>query len=515
MNKYQYQSGALLSYISTVLNVLIGVFFTPFLVNKLGQSEYGLYQMMGSLVSYMVIFDFGLGTTITRYVASYRAGNNLDKMQNFLAICLRIYMLIGVFVLAVCTVVYFNISRIFVNLDAGQIDTARVMFLLLSFNIAASLIFQSFSAVMTGYEKFAADRLFTIIRTVTRCFCITVLLMLGYRAVSIVIVDTAFNIIFCFVRFLFCRLHLKVRFRFQHFDLKMIREIFGFSSVIFISYVIGLLNDQTDRLIVGITCGTAQVSICAVGITLLNLFAQFGFAIQSMVLPKATEIHAAKTAQAELYMRIFIKTGRAQLLVLAAILIGFSVFGQQFVVLWVGKDYMASYWVALILMWAYLIPFIIGAFGQVLTAQNRLKGITAIYGVSAVLNVLISIPLSLRFGAVGSALGTAIMALLGNSIAANIYYSKALGVNLFRFYKSILSGFWITIILASCAGALINLIGGSGWGNLIGKALLFIMFYAASSWFISLKTYEKQYLTDFLRLLHTRKIAGQHVKNKA
>ena len=502
MNKFRYQSGALISYCSTILNVLIGILFTPFLVTRLGQSEYGLYQLIGSLVGYMAVFDFGLGTTITRYVAKYRAEQDRKGMRNFLAICMRIYLLIGVFVLIVCAVLYFNISRIFTSLGADQLASARSMFILLALNISASLIFQSFSAIMIGYEKFTVDKLLVIVRNALRCAFITVLLLLGYRSLSIVVVDTILNIVFCILRFFYCKLALKVSFRFQFFDSRLIREVFGYSSLIFTTYIIGMISDHTDRIIVGITCGTAQVSVCAVGMTLFNLFGQFGQSILNMVLPKATEIHVSKNDQEEDYTRIYTKSGRAQLVILTAVVAGFTVFGRQFVDLWIGADYEMSYWVALVLMWAYYIPYTGGAFGQILTAQRRLKGITLIYAVSAVINVLISIPLAYRLGAVGSALGTAIMSVFGNIIAAYIYYAKALNVNIRSYFKSVFSGFWITMLLSLCAGALINLLGGSGWGGLIGKVSLFMAVYAVCTWLISLNSNEKQYARLFLRILN-------------
>lgn len=501
MKKNKYQVGAIFSYSCTILNVLIGIFFTPFLLIRLGQSEFGLYQMIGSLAGYFIVFDFGLGTTITRYVAKYRAEQDIKKMQNFLAICIRIYLLISIFVLCVCTSLYFNINSIFFNLSHDQLNTARQMFLLLSLNISASLIFQSFTAIMMGYEKFMVDKLLFIARILLRCILITGLLLKGHHAISIVIVDTVLNVAFCLVRFLYCRFCLKVRFQFSFFDRKLTREIFGYSAVIFATYLIGMLNDQTDKLIVGITSGTTQVSICAVGMTLYNLFAQFGQTILSMLLPKATRIHIQEDGQAGNYAHIFTKTGRAQLLVLTAVIIGFTMFGQQFVVLWVGREYQMSYWVALVMMWVYFIPYTSGAFAQVLTAQSKLKGLTLIFAISAVLNVLISIPLAYRFGAVGSAVGTGIMVVCCDNIAAHIYFSKVLKVKLRSYFKSIFKGFWITTIISFAFGACLNVVGGNGWGGLIWKLTAYLGIYAACTWFVSLNHNEKHNALSLLRPL--------------
>ena len=50
--KDQLKLGVILSYLSTGLNMLIQLIYTPIMIRLLGQSEYGLYTLVGSVVSY-------------------------------------------------------------------------------------------------------------------------------------------------------------------------------------------------------------------------------------------------------------------------------------------------------------------------------------------------------------------------------------------------------------------------------------------------------------------------------
>ena len=47
----QLKTGALLSYISIILNNIIGLLYTPFMLRMMGQSEYGLYSLVASVVA--------------------------------------------------------------------------------------------------------------------------------------------------------------------------------------------------------------------------------------------------------------------------------------------------------------------------------------------------------------------------------------------------------------------------------------------------------------------------------
>ena len=71
--------GAILSYVIIIVNMLIGVLYTPILTAKLGQTEYGLYSLVTSVISYLTILDFGFGNAIIIYKTRYRNKDEKDK----------------------------------------------------------------------------------------------------------------------------------------------------------------------------------------------------------------------------------------------------------------------------------------------------------------------------------------------------------------------------------------------------------------------------------------------------
>ena len=69
----QLKAGAILSYIILGLNTAINLFYTPYMLHKMGQSEYGLYALVASVITYLTILDLGFGNAIIRYTAQFRA----------------------------------------------------------------------------------------------------------------------------------------------------------------------------------------------------------------------------------------------------------------------------------------------------------------------------------------------------------------------------------------------------------------------------------------------------------
>lgn len=87
MNR-QVKIGAVLSYVLIILNTVHGLFITPYMIGKLGVSEYGVYKTISALSSSMMVLDLGIGSTVMRFVAKYRATKDEKSIPNFVAISL-------------------------------------------------------------------------------------------------------------------------------------------------------------------------------------------------------------------------------------------------------------------------------------------------------------------------------------------------------------------------------------------------------------------------------------------
>jgi O-antigen/teichoic acid export membrane protein len=71
----QVKSGAVLSYLLIICNSLYGFFITPYIIGRLGDAEYGVYKSIAALAGSVMVLDVGLGNTVMRYIAKYRAAN--------------------------------------------------------------------------------------------------------------------------------------------------------------------------------------------------------------------------------------------------------------------------------------------------------------------------------------------------------------------------------------------------------------------------------------------------------
>lgn len=132
MKNNSIKTGAVISYISIFLNIIISLIYTPWMIREIGMSDYGIYSLIVSFLSYFLL-DFGLSEAISRFISKFRAkGDNrgIDKMFSVTTI---VYAFLSLLIGLVLFVIYFFLSDIFVKLTPEEIVTLRKVYIIAGF----------------------------------------------------------------------------------------------------------------------------------------------------------------------------------------------------------------------------------------------------------------------------------------------------------------------------------------------------------------------------------------------
>ena len=204
MKVNQVKVGIVLSYAVIVLNMVIGIIYTPLLTKQLGQSEYGLYSLVTTIISYLTILDFGFGNSIIIYTAKYRANKQKKEEQKLHGMFLIIYTVIGIIAGIVGIIIWANVDRFFgARMTTQELEKAKVLMGILTFNMVITFPFSIFSSIITAYEKFVFAKILNIIRILLNPIITVILLKLGYKSIGLVILTTVLNIMVLLMNFLY------------------------------------------------------------------------------------------------------------------------------------------------------------------------------------------------------------------------------------------------------------------------------------------------------------------------
>lgn len=497
--KSEIKIGAVLSYVIIILHTLIGIFFTPVLARMLGQSEYGLYSLVASMISYISILDFGFGNAIVVYTSKYIASKNYEGMSKLHGMFLIIYTIIGIFAAIIGTLLTINTNLFFSNtMSSEEIETAKILIAILTFNIAITFPFSLFSNIIIAHENFIFSKVLSIIRIVSLPICMIPLLLMGQKSIALVILTTVINIGVILTNTIFCFKKLKIKFCFNNFDKKLFWEIVSYSFFIFLAQIVDKINWGVDNFILGVFCGTTSVAIYSVALQFNTAYLNFSTGLTSVMLPKVSKMEAKQESE-EHFTSLFIKTGRIQFLIMSLFLTGFIIFGKQFIILLFGQNYEDSFIIACILITPLTIPLIQTIGLSIIQAKNKYRFVALVNVFIAIANVILSVILTQKYDAIGAALGTAISLFIGNFIIINIYYYKAIRLNIPKFWKEIFF-MAIPMIIIFIFSYLINsIIGYNGVALFIFEMIIYTLLYCVIAYKFSMNSYEKEL---FLKPIH-------------
>lgn len=498
----QIRSGAVLTYIRLACSVLIGVFYTPVMIRLLGQSEYGLYNSVASVTAMLSVLNLGFSSGYQRYYAKYKKQRDEGKIAKLNGMFMSIFLVIAA-VAAVCgAVLSVNLETVFGSgLTTDEYSLAKILFVILMVQLVISFPMNVFTSILQAHERYVFSKLLTLAKTVLGPMLTLPLLLLGYRSVAMVAVSLAVSVVTDVVCIYYVFFVLHEKFRFGGMDKEVYSDLFVYTLFIGLHLLTDQINWNVDKVILGRFCGTAVVAVYSVGYSLYSYFLMIGTPISTLYIPRIHQIAAdtdlSEQKRGKALTSVFISVGRKQYLILACVVSGIIIFGRQFISLWVGDVYRDSYWVALLLIVPGLVGTIqcIGTEIQRALNLHRFRGYISI--AMALLNVIISIPLCLKFGAVGSAMGTALSAVVVYCFI-NVHYHKKCNVDIGAFWKSILSvskGLILPIILGI---VIISLFALDSWLFLAIGIVAYIIVYALSMWSFGMNGSEKATVKSML-----------------
>lgn len=514
MNKInERKSGVILSYCSIIISTIIQLIYTPFLIKKLGNSEYGIYSLVVSIIGYLAVLDFGFGDAIVMYTAKYHERKEYDKEKKLQGMFFLIFSIIGLVVAIIGIIICFNVDTIFINsMTTEEISKLRILMIILTFNLAITFPFSIYSSIIKAYEKFTFLKIVTILNSVIQPIVMIPLLLIGYKSIALTITITILNIIVLLSNYFYTRLKLNIKIKYYGFDKKVFKEIFNYSFYIFINIIVDKINWCTDQFVLGIFAGTTAVSIYAIASKINDMFIRLSTAISGVLFPKIAKMVAGNSNDEEISNE-FIKTGRLQYLIIFLITSGFTLFGKEFFIAWVGKEFIDSYYVALLLIIPLSIPLVQNLGITILQAKNIHKFRSLLYLFVALGNIVISIILAKKWGAIGAAVGTAISLIVGNIFIINIYYYKKAKLDIPRFWKEILKMTVPFTIPISIILLLMHFVELHGYINLIIFGFIYTIIYIIISYFMVMNDYEKELVNKVFRKFNRLKRGEKNETN--
>ncbi len=469
------KKGSILSFITLFLETFTALLFTPFLIRTLGDAEYGVYTSVVAIASYLALLDLGVGNSVVRFMAKYRADNDEEGQRKFLGATLIYYLAIAA-VAAICGgVLVVLFPKIWATgFTTEEIKLAQTLLSLTVANIVVTLATSGFANTILAYESYGVARGSGIIVSLLKVSIGYVLLLLGFKSIAIVSLYTALSIVSRVFMTWYVLRKLKLFPQLKGLDFSQVKEIIAYSGIILLQMIATQVNSMADQVLIGALVPASSVILGVYGVAsqVNQYFQSFGGAINSNLMPSVVRL-VEQGGTSEDLQKEMTRTGRLNFMFVGAIWCVFAVFGKQFVFLWSGAGHDDVYLLALMLMLPQVFILTQSVGTQILWAKNKHKFQAILKFIVVMLNVALTVALIKWNPLYGAVIGTFVSLMLGDVAVMQIVFKKDIGISLKGYYAGLLKGILPSLLIATAVGFAFRYIGLTGiFGFIVNCAVM-------------------------------------------
>jgi O-antigen/teichoic acid export membrane protein len=391
-------------YLAIAAEMVVGLLVLPYNLSHLGKAAYGLWALTTSITMYFSVLDLGYSGAVVKFVAQYRAKQDMRALNETLSTTFYLFASFGVVTYLVAIGLAAFIDRL-LRLGPDQVHTARLVLLITSVSVAIGTACTVFGAVINGFQRYDLNNIAGTASTIVIAVVNVLVLWAGFGLVELVIGTTAIRVLtYGVYRANAYRVFPAMRIRLDLFRRERLRELTSFSVFMALIDWANKLNYSIDAVVIGIMLGTGAVAVWSVGQRLAEATQRLTNQLNEIIFPNVVDHSASdRVDRLQLLFLVGTRLSLATVVPIAAVLI---LMARPLVLAWVGPGYDGS--VVVVQLLALIVVVRVGnATGStLLKGAERHRLVAAVNVVTAVVNVSISIALVKPLGLAGVAIGT-------------------------------------------------------------------------------------------------------------
>jgi len=394
------------SWSALAINVIVGIFLSPFIVHHLGDAAFGIWVLIFSITGYYGLFDLGIRSSIIRYVSKYTATDDREKLAQFVNTALFTYTAIGVVCMAVTALLSSSVEHFF-KIPPEMHSQTRLLLLMVGASVSLGFPLGVFGGMLEGLQRFYILNWTSIGATLTRAALIVYFLNRGYGLLTVALVTILLPIFSSVLRGIIVFRYCPVPLGLQYVNRDSFRHMANYGGTTFLVLVAVRLRFRTDELVLGTMMSTIAVTWFNFGARIVDYANEFVSSLAQVFVPMSSQSEAV--GNLDRVRKIYIAGNRACAFLILPITAILILFGKHIIRIWVGARYVPHSYPVLVVM---IIPFALmlsqAASSRILFGLGKHQTLAAVAVIEGIANLILSIALVRPLGIVGDALGTAI-----------------------------------------------------------------------------------------------------------
>lgn len=329
-------NNALFNTVSGIIPLILSFLFWPYIVEMLGDSSYGIYALVSTVIGYFSLLDLGLGNAVVKYVAEY-SGQDRGRTEEVVGVAMSIFLAAGVLGILIILSIAKVLAMDLMKVPPELVEAAYHAFCAASLGFFFTMLLTLFTAITNGLSRYDISSSAMAVMGIATTIGAVLLLRAGFSLIHLVwlnvLVPMGVVIFYCImVR----RLLPDISFRLR-LNRRTLKQILHFGMFAMLSRVTDVVSGQVNLLIIGAVLGVASVTYYVIPFTILSRLTNLLCRIGMVIFPAISELQGQN--RHDTIRELYLTTSRIILSFAAAFTVPLLVFGVHFLRLWMDPEF--------------------------------------------------------------------------------------------------------------------------------------------------------------------------------
>jgi O-antigen/teichoic acid export membrane protein len=479
-----------------IIKLVITFIMSPMIVRALGNYDYGIWEIIISVVGYMGLLDIGMTSALVRYTSRYSALKDRNQLDNIYSSSLFFMVLISI-IGFIFFILWATLAVDLLAKDISEISRYSIFLTLIGVQmlvIFPGYVFQSFHE---GFQRYQFTNIVTIILSVIGSIILYQLLDKGGGLLSL----TVINVSGISLRYLIYWIILRFPkyggyvFSFKNICWNSTKELLIFGVKSFVIGVSLQISMGTAAIVIGTFLGPAIVTFYIISANFVRTICNLVSSTTISFMPYFSHLNAKK--ENDTTSIVFLVSSRYLIGTIFPLFAGLLFLGSPFISRWMGADYADKGEIVLyILTIAYLLPYLNPFSNRLLTGIGKQKTLAKLRFLSSLLTIILSVFLVSVLNKEGVALAALISAVIFEPMI--FYYTcNQLNIKIWVYIRSVLLPLTLSaVIICGCLLFLKLILKHDSYPGILLIAITSSITYCLSFIFTAMKRDERIFLTN-------------------
>jgi O-antigen/teichoic acid export membrane protein len=463
------------NFTGTLVILIVGFFLFPFVVHRIGANAFGIWMLVNGIIGYMGILDLGLTPTVVKKSAEYLAKGDKEALNSMVNAIFTIYLYIGAVVALVIFGLSFVTHRIF-NISPQEVDLFRMVLWIVGLQITLKFPFSIWHGLMAGLQDFHVINGINIGTNLVKALVTILLLISGFGLLSLIWLGFVLALAGWIINVLWVKHQLPfLRMQAIQFNIKMIKNLARFSTIMFLWQIVIQVLTWTDRIIIGLFLPVASITIYEIG-TRINIYSRHILnSVVLAVMPASSELSVKE--ELAVLQHFYIRGTKYVLAIYVPVVLALLIYGKEFINLWMGKRFEQSVWIMYVLLIGSLYQSQNSFASAMLIGMDVLKTFSKILIAYPIANIAFSLVFIKFWGLIGVAVATSLTFLIMETIFL-IHAIKIFEIRILYLLKSCYIPVTLSVILTVVLSKILFAYHSiHSWPSFVVQVLSFLVFY--------------------------------------